>query len=175
MNCKWIDNLALHNDVIYRITELLGVSGRLWPENCGRLKMPAIKYTLKGKAAGRAWPLRWELSLNPHIAALNGDRFVIQTVAHEVAHLIAHRINPKDRPHGQTWQSVMLAFGQTPQRLHAFDVSGISSMRKPQPRYAYACKCREHHISSIRHNRILRGAEYRCLYCKSVLKPFTRS
>ena len=77
MNCKWIDNLALHNDVICRITELLSVSGRLWPENCGRLKMPVIKYTLKGKAAGRAWPLRWELSLNPHIAALNGDRFVI--------------------------------------------------------------------------------------------------
>ena len=175
MNSKRIDNLALHDVVISLITELLILSGRLWPENCDRLKIPAIKYSLKGKAAGRAWPVKWEISLNPHLAALNGDRFIIETVAHEIAHLIAHRINPNDRPHGYTWQSVMLAFGQTPQRLHNFDVSGINSMRKPQPRYAYACKCREHHLSKIRHNRILKGAEYRCMYCKSVLKPFTKA
>jgi SprT protein len=175
MNSKWIDNIALHNVVICRIRELLSISGMLWPEKCDRLKMPAIKYSLKGKAAGRAWPLRWEISLNPHIAALNRDRFVIETVAHEIAHLIAYRINNKDRPHGYTWQSVMLAFGQTPERLHNFDVSGINSIRKPQPRYAYSCKCRDHHISSIRHNRILKGAEYRCLNCKCVLKPFTKA
>jgi SprT protein len=172
MNSEWIDNLALHNVVIIRISELLILSGSLWPEKCCGLKTPAIKYSLKGKAAGRAWPLRWEISLNPHIAALNGDRFVIETVAHEIAHLIAHRINPGDRPHGGTWESVMLAFGQIPERLHNFNVSGINSMRKPQSRYAYSCKCRNHNISGIRHNRILKGAEYRCLNCKSVLKPF---
>jgi SprT protein len=175
MDYKWANHPALHNEVTCCIRELLDISGRLWPENCGRLKMPLIKYTLKGKTAGKAWPAKWEISLNAHMAVLNNDGFVMKTVAHEIAHLVAHRLNPKDRPHGRTWRSVMLAFGQTPERLHSFDVSGIISIRKPQPRYAYACKCREHHITGIRHNRVLRGAEYRCLYCKGVLKPFTRS
>jgi SprT protein len=172
MNNKWADHLLLHNDVICRIRELFSIAGKLWPEKCGRLKMPLIKYTLKGKAAGKAWPVKWEMSLNPSIATLNNDVFVIETVTHEIAHLIANKLNPKDRPHGYIWESVMLAFGQTPKRLHSFDVSGIKSIRKPQPRYAYTCKCRDHHITRIRHNRILRGAEYRCLICKSVLKPF---
>jgi SprT protein len=171
MNIKLIDSPELHNAVSARVRELLILSGRLWPENCGRLKIPAIRYSLKGKTAGRAWPLKWEISLNPRMAALNGDRFVFETVAHEIAHLIAHIINPKDRPHGSTWESVMLTFGQTPARLHSFDISGLSIPRKSQARYAYLCKCREHHISRVRHNRILRGAEYRCLNCRSVLKP----
>jgi SprT protein len=170
-----MDNLSLHDKAICRVREMLIISGRLWPEKCGSLKMPLIRYTLKGKTAGKAWLLKWEISLNPHMAALNGDRFVMETVTHEMAHLIAHKLNLKDRPHGGTWESVMVAFGQTPKRLHNFKVSGINSMRKPQSRFIYTCKCREHHITKTRHNRILRGVEYRCLYCKGVLTPFNKS
>jgi SprT protein len=129
------------------------------------------KIFIRGKAAGRAWPQKWEISLNTRMSALNGDGFVTETVTHEIAHLISHRINPKDRPHGRTWESVMLAFGQTPERLHSFDVSGLGIPRRPQARYAYSCRCREHQISLVRHKRILKGAEYRCINCKSNLKP----
>lgn len=151
------------------------MSGGLWPEKCGRLKMPGIRYTLRGKTAGRAWPQKWEISLNPRLAELNGDRFVMETVTHEIAHLIAHRLNPKDRPHGCTWEAVMLALGQNPKRLHDYDVSGIAGIRRPQPRYAYACDCRGHQITAIRHNRILRGAQYRCMYCRGIIRPVNQT
>jgi SprT protein len=175
MNSKWMNNLSLHNRVISRIRELLLISGRLWPEKCGRLSMPGIRYTMRGKAAGRAWPLKWEIALNPRLAELNGDRFIMETVTHEVAHLIAGRLNPKDRPHGCTWKSVMLAFGQDPKRLHDYDISCIAGLRTPRQRYAYACDCRGHQITAIRHNRILRGAEYRCMLCRSVIRQVNKS
>jgi|WetSurMetagenome_2_1015567.scaffolds.fasta_scaffold26866_4 SprT protein len=170
-----MENIPLHDKVICRSRELLVISGRLWPEKCGRLRMPGIRYTLRGKAAGRAWPQKWEISLNPRLAELNGDRFIMETVTHEIAHLIAFRLNPKDRPHGRTWESIMLAFGQEPKRLHDYDFSGIAGLRTPRQRYAYACDCRGHQITAIRHNRILRGAEYRCMICRSVIRPVNQS
>ncbi len=170
-----MDHLSLHDKVICRIRELLIISGRLWPDKCGMLKIPGIRYTLRGKAAGRAWPQKWEISFNPHLAELNGDRFVMETTAHEIAHLIAHRLNPKDRPHGRTWEAVMLAFGQYPKRLHDYDISCIAGIRRPQPRYAYTCDCREHQITAIRHMRISRGAQYRCMHCRSVIRPLNQS
>jgi len=56
-----------------------------------------------------------------------------------------------------------------PERCHRYAVD--TSDLRTQRRWAYVCDCREHQISTTRHNRVRRDqAEYRCRHCGSRLR-----
>jgi SprT protein len=62
----------------------------------------------------------------------------------------------------------MLALGVEPTVTGNYDLSGIPIRR--QQRHSYQCACTQHNISTVRHNKILRGkAHYYCRSCKSKL------
>jgi SprT protein len=115
-------------------------------------------------ASGRA-----TIRYNSALLLRHGKDFLERTVPHEVAHYLAflhhgHGI----RPHGPEWQQLVTALGGTPERCHAYDVADLGA-RKTR-RFPYHCQCGDHQLSSIRHNRIVRGARYLCHHCGEALK-----
>jgi SprT protein len=93
-----------------------------------------------------------------------------QTLPHELAHLVVMHLHPRQRvrPHGPQWQAVMRDwFGVEPERTHRFDVQDVRTRR--QRRWRYRCDCREHELSTVRHNRARRGTRYLCRECRQPL------
>ncbi len=136
-----------------------------------RLPRPEIRFDLRGQSAGQA---RLCLSgdcvirYNPALLESNPDRFLAETVAHEVAHLVAYRLHGRGiRPHGPEWQTIMRRYGAEPLRCHSYDLS--VSQHRSLRQFRYHCHCREHDLSSIRHNRVLKGRTYYCRRCKTAL------
>jgi SprT protein len=133
---------------------------------------PEIRFDLRGKAAGQFRSRdghHCELRFNRELMLRHGERFLDRTVPHEAAHLVAFLLNgPRVRPHGKEWQAIMHLFGTAPERCHEYDVAGLQTRRLR--RYLYRCACRAHQLSSIRHNRILRGQTYFCRACGSELQ-----
>ncbi len=133
---------------------------------------PRITFDLRGRSAGQFRVDGGEASIRYNCALLAREeaQFLAQTVPHEVAHYLAYlRFGCHIRPHGPQWQQLMRALGADPRRCHDFDVAGLTTRRLR--RHPYHCQCGEHALTSIRHNRILRGARYRCRACGQALRP----
>lgn len=165
-----------HTSVAHRATE---ITQALLQRACThfRLKLPAveIRFDLRGKAAGM---VRFSVNGAPAIIRYNRamleqhhDDFLRETVPHEVAHVIvAARYRRRKAPHGAEWRSVMAFFGAEPRRCHQFPVDDQSARRLA--RFSYTCACREHQLTTIRHNRIISGQQrYYCRHCGEFLQP----
>ncbi len=165
-----MDPTQLH-DAARRATEkALALAERLYGRAFHR---PAIRFDLRGRNAGLVlFPTRDRpvIRYNPGLLAAEGDAFLRQVVPHEVAHLVARTLHgPRIRPHGAEWRAVMTDLGAEPVRCHAFDTSEEPIRRLS--RFDYRCGCRVHRLTSIRHNRAMRGAIYRCRSCGGRLEP----
>ncbi|MEO5341930.1 MAG: SprT-like domain-containing protein [Gammaproteobacteria bacterium SHHR-1] len=126
---------------------------------------------LRGKAAGQAVWAQGETRIryNLALAKPQPEAFIQQTVPHEVAHVVTRLLHPRARPHGPEWRAVMAHLGiADAQRCHSF---AVTPPGHSQRRWPYRCPCREHQLSTTRHNRILRGERnYLCRYCGSLLQ-----
>jgi len=134
-----------------------------------------VRFDLRGSQAGQFrmgdFPL---IRYNDALAAVHYAGFLAQTVPHEVAHYVVHLLSGRRRrrpePHGREWQRVMQMLDAAPERCHRFDLAGIEVRR--QQRHRYRCGCREHDLSTTRHNRVRQGtASYRCRTCGETLLP----
>jgi SprT protein len=132
-----------------------------------------IDLSLRGRCAGQARLERSTTLLRFNLQLLSENRgdFLAVTIPHEVAHLVVlwrsrgSRRRPK--PHGVEWQSVMRnCFGLVPQRCH--DYATVAARVVPHC-FIYRCSCREHHLTSIIHNRIRRGPGALCRSCHTLL------
>ena len=132
-----------------------------------------VRLDLRGRSSGmfctrqrRCW-----IRYNPWIFERHFQASLTQTVPHEVAHYICNRrFGRKVRPHGPEWAGIMRDFGLPPDVTSKLDIEGLP--QRQIKRIAYRCKCRTHQLSSIRHNRVLRGrASYSCKYCNDRLVP----
>jgi SprT protein len=137
-----------------------------------QLPMIQVLFDLKGRAAGmyKVNKKKRIIRYNPYLFAKYFDDNIETTVPHEVAHYAVDILYGASRvkPHGEEWQQVMLSLGAEPRATGNYDLSGIPIRR--QQRHAYQCACTLHHISTARHNKILRGqAHYYCRNCKSAL------
>ena len=134
---------------------------------------PDIQFDLSGQSAGmfRARPGHYDIRFNPWIFAKYFDESLANTVPHEVAHYVVHMLygSARTRPHGAEWQDVMRNFDAEPRVTGDYNLEGIPVRR--QRRFRYQCRCREHQVSTLRHNRVIRGqARYRCRYCNTDLR-----
>jgi SprT protein len=131
-----------------------------------------ILFDLMGSSAGmfRVRHRHCEIRYNPWLFAKYFDENLASTVPHEVAHYIVHKLHSlgRTRPHGEEWQAVMLAFDAEPTVTGSYDLSGIP--RRRQRRFNYRCDCRQHELSTRRHNKITSGSSsYHCRYCRGQL------
>lgn len=134
-----------------------------------------VSFDLKGRAAGqlvrsksRCFGGRTErLRFNSYLLEAYGDEFIDQVVPHECAHLVAYRVyGSQIKPHGAQWRYVMSeVFGLEPSVTHSFEVQVARRLK----RFDYRCEChgKLHQLSSIRHNKVIRGkANYICKECR---------
>jgi len=159
---------------------------RVWQKaadfyDLGSLPLPEIDFGLRGRCAAQAcWrmPVRREsrkapqlrLRFNLQAYAAHPAEMLNETVPHEIAHLIVVlRWGPGCRPHGAEWRSVMQeCFSLEPQRTHSLPLKPSRTLPRD---FVYACTCRKHYLTRIRHGRIERGqSTYRCRDCGEILR-----
>lgn len=130
---------------------------------------PLIGFNQRGKVAGVAYLERWEIRLNPILLVENSDQFIDEVIAHEYAHLLVFALFGKVQPHGKEWQMMMTEImGLPANRTHTFNTD--NSVTRKYQHFTYRCQCKEHALTSIRHNRIQAGkAQYHCKSCGSSL------
>jgi SprT protein len=134
-----------------------------------------ITFTLKGRATGmyRISCYKREIRYNPYIFSKYFEDNFNTTIPHEVAHYASDIIYglKNIKPHGKEWKLIMRAFGADSTVTANYDLSGIPL--KKQTLYTYQCSCREHQLSSIRHNRIKKNrGQYYCRLCKQKLHEY---
>jgi len=142
-----------------------------------KIKPVEISFNLKGRAAGmyrvyrHIYRQKREIRYNSYIFSKYYDDNFNTTIPHEVAHYVTDLIYglKNIRPHGREWKEIMHVFGANAAVTADYDLSGIPL--KNRTLYIYQCSCREHQLSSVRHNRINRNrSHYYCSYCKSTLR-----
>ena len=126
------------------------------------LEGPYVRFDKRGTCGGTANYSLNELNFNAGLMLDNWDEYLNQIIPHEVAHLVknavygAERKGELMRPHGTYWQRIMRQFGIEPDRSHRMD---ISKVQQPKRKFVYECECcsTEFVLSSVKHNRIVRG------------------
>ncbi|GAB3278104.1 SprT-like domain-containing protein [Parahaliea aestuarii] len=136
--------------------------------------VPPVRFDLRGRSAGmfRSDGQRHWIRYNPWIFAKYYRDNLEGTVPHEVAHYIVHLLYGRRRvaPHGREWRAVMDLLGAPPEVTFDRDLSDIPQRR--QRTHSYHCACREHALSTTRHNRVRRGSgRYLCRACGEALRP----
>jgi SprT protein len=140
------------------------------------LDMPTIQFKVRGKVAGKAWPLAYKLDFNMVLLQENFEHMISQTVPHEVAHLVAQKLYRLDRikPHGYEWKRVMIAFGKEPDRCHSYDVTRArQATRRPSSKFQYECTgCkRQFVVGATRDRRWHDGTDYKTKCCRKSIRP----
>ena len=134
------------------------------------ITVPTVEFFPAGKVAGRAYYKDHKVTFNEALANENFNAFTI-TLIHEVAHLAAHIKHGRGniRPHGIEWQNMMRFFGIVdPKRCHSYDTANAKTRKYFH--FEYTCDCKTtRELTSIRHNRILKGTKYHCRKCKGDL------
>ncbi len=132
-----------------------------------------VNFNLMGSSAGM-FQVKKGASLiryNPWLFAKYFEENLAATVPHEVAHYVVHCLHGLHRvkPHGPEWRAVMAAFDADASVTGDFDLEGIPTRR--QRRFRYHCGCREHEVSTRRHN-IMQGGRgrYQCRLCNGELQ-----
>ncbi|MBJ2286700.1 MULTISPECIES: SprT-like domain-containing protein [Pseudomonas] len=154
-----------------RVTECLHLASAHFGETFPEIP---IKFDLTGVVGGYFCYRRCRSTgketryfrFNRVLARENLKEYLDQICPHEVAHYIARSKWGKGiKPHGVEWKSVMIeAFNLAPDRCHSMDTSSVENIP-----FVYRCGCKEHRMSKRRHNRILRGAIYKCNSCRKAV------
>ena len=122
---------------------------------------PQVLFNQRGKIAGCALLQKNTLKFHPLLYQQNQEHFLTHVVPHEIAHLLVWQLYGKTQPHGHEWQNIMVnVFNLPPYRTHQYNVDNIGIKT-----IMYGCECGEVALTIRRHNKVLKGARYRCKHC----------
>jgi len=173
MSAPKVDQVEAKKAVVDKVHELINTYNKAFGTS---ITVPEIRFDKKGKTAGCVSYRNNHVFMNFNLFLLieNFSDFIKTVVPHEVSHycvysIYGHEYTRSGRRviHGKNWKSAMRFFGVDPNRCHNYDTSCCASRRLNY--FVYRCECSEHKISSILHNRIKNGKNYRCTSCKSRL------
>jgi len=117
------------------------------------------------------------IELNKELLLEFGDTYITAVVIHEFAHAVVRNLYPTGRngykrvmPHGKEFKAVCSHFGISGKASTSLFSGSTILESKRKNTHTYYCACDTHNLSTVRHNKILRGtATYRCNKCKEVL------
>jgi len=126
-----------------------------------RFCKPKVLFNQRGKIAGCALLQKNILKFHPMLYTQNKAHFLMHVVPHEIAHLLVWQLHGRTAPHGKEWQNMMISvFNLPPHRTHQYNVDNIGIKT-----VLYTCNCGEVPLTIRRHNKVLKGARYRCKTC----------
>lgn len=138
---------------------------------------PTMTFDLRGAVAGRASYQSQIIQYNLELFKGNKQDYFENTVPHEIAHLFNYRLNIvpvinnsyryRIKPHGMEWQRVMIRMGLNPTRCHNYEVKKVRNVSRD---FLYKCSCRNFNMTSIMHNKIVKGRWQKCLRCGTRLE-----
>ena len=136
--------------------------------NCGRLK------TSGGNALTNRTQKYGKIKMNKRLFRTTvGINEFKNTFSHELSHIVANFLKGRQCGHNRYWQSVHKSLEGNGKRCHDYDVNHLKPKRKT---YTYTCGCNTFELSSVRHNKILKGAKYSCKKCKqTIFRQFSHS
>jgi len=131
-----------------------------------------VDFDLRGKCAGMYQVRRQgsRIRYNPWLFAKYYQDSINDTVPHEVAHYVVDCLFGLRhvKPHGREWQQVISDLGGTPKATGSYSLEGIPT--RQYQRFDYACGCRSHQLTLVRHRKIQGGrAKYLCQFCHGPL------
>lgn len=120
-----------------------------------------------GTTGGRAHLQTCLIEINSQMVENYPYEDVEKIVIHELAHIITYFMFgvEEGKAHGKQWKRVMELLDQTADRCHSFALTPKRICKK----FLYKCDCGDHLITSIRHNRSLKGTKYFCNTCSGLL------
>jgi len=122
---------------------------------------PQVLFNQRGKIAGCALLQKNTLKFHALLFEQNKEHFLTHVVPHEIAHLLVWQLYGKTAPHGKEWQRIMTGvFNLPPHRTHQYNVDNIGIKT-----IMYECECGDVPLTIRRHNKVLKGAVYRCKHC----------
>ena len=165
---------ANKSDVKLKIKELKAYALKTW-----NVKVTfKIDYKLdSARALGTYHPGTKVMSLNEKLLKEYGTLYIEDVVIHEFAHAVIGMLYPtrmngyrKVQPHGKEFKIICSHFGVDGKATTSLFNDSTSMKKSTIARFSYSCDCGyDHQLSKIKHNKVLRGAGYRCGMCKTKL------
>ena len=165
---------ANKTDVKTRIKELKAYALKIW----GLKVSFNIDYKLDSvRTLGTYNSNTRTMSLNENLLKEYGTLYIEDVVVHEFAHAVIAlkypiRMNGCKRvmAHGREFKAVCSHFGVDGKATTSLFNDSKTMKKSNTVRFSYTCDCGyNHELSKIKHNKILRGNNYRCGMCKSIL------
>lgn len=152
-----------------KLTECLAILNKRYNKT---FTTPVLRFRQMGKKAGVAYYRTRVIELNSdycHNGSL--DKMINQTLPHELAHIISFELYGLNGcGHKLGWKRVMRVMDVPPIRCHAYSIVGVKIRRRNTQQYHYTCNCKSHMVSATIHNRIVRGSQYTCRHCRTIIK-----
>jgi SprT protein len=113
---------------------------------------------------------KYTIRLNKTLLEEQTDLYIDNTVVHEFAHLVTNLIYGRSvKSHGKEWKSIAKELGlKNPKSTNS-----LYTLRNRVEKFVYVCGCKdkEHSLTKIRHNKILKRINvYSCIICSQDLK-----
>jgi SprT protein len=118
------------------------------------------------------------ISLNKDLLIEFKELYINDVFIHEVAHAVVDNMYPdgyndyteeRVRPHGKEFKTVCSHFGIDGKATTSL-FKNSKSRKSNIKTFKYHCGCRDFNLTIIRHNKILKGASYKCKNCGKPLK-----
>lgn len=124
-----------------------------------------VDFNIKGRCAGRAYPLRYSacktkyrLSFNMEAILKYNQNMTKDTIPHEVAHLVCFAQPIRGKNHDAGWKRVCRMLGGDDSRTH--DMVLTKHREKQRVRFIYEVMGHEVAVGPVHHKRIQAGQEY---------------
>ena len=105
-----------------------------------------------------------ELNTN-YLTSKDWREFLDDTPLHELGHAICWQFY-HNNGHNEQWKRITMQMGLKGNRCHNFAKPEVVANTRTRKKYTVYCDCGSHTITSVRYNRMVRGATYYCRNCK---------
>jgi SprT protein len=133
-----MNQIELKAAIIAKVKEVHELARRIFPEYNRFVALPVIQFYDKGRTAGVAYGSS-RVAFNLHVFAQDPERFLNDTVPHEIAHIVCAATG-LGRGHDAGWKRVCAMLGGSAERCFSGEGLDIKLARQ-RKRYEYRGSC----------------------------------